>query len=113
MSKAIADKADVGCIITEVSQTDLEQVAESANACGLAPTHVIDIYKIRSGRFKGTRIWTYYNLGNGHRQDLFITDENNREITFEAYELVHPNNNFAQSLSLEQVKEKIERNEEF
>lgn len=112
-SKAIADKADVGCIITEVSQTDLEQVAESANACGLAPTHVIDIYKIRSGRFKSTRIWTYYNLGNGHRQDLFITDENNREITFEAYELVHPNNNFAQTLSLEQVKEKIERNEEF
>ena len=47
MSKAIADKCDVGCIITEASKVDLEQIQETAARYGLNPTHVIDIYKIR------------------------------------------------------------------
>ena len=112
-AKSIADKCDVGCIIAEVSQTDLEQVQESANRCGLAPTHVTDIYKIRSGRFKGVRIWSYYNLGNGRRRDLFITDETNRELEFEEYELVYSNENFAQEVPLEWVKDFLERKDEF
>lgn len=112
-SKAIIDKADIACIVTEVTSTDLEQVAESANRCGLAPTHVTDVYKIRSGRFKGVRIWSYYNLGNGNRRDLFITDSENKEIEFEEYELVYPNSNFAQEMSLEQLHDFLERKDEF
>jgi len=112
-SKAVVDKADIGCIIARVEPTDLEQVSESANRCGKAPTHVTDIYKIRSGRFKGTRIWSYYNLGNGRREDLFITDDNNHEITFESYELIYPNSNFSEEWSLEKVKAYLERKDEF
>lgn len=112
-SKAIADKCDVGCIITEASKVDLEQIQETAARYGLNPTHVIDIYKIRSGRFKGVRIWTYYNLGNGHRRDLFITDENNNELEFEDYELIYPNCNFAEELTLERLNKILERKDEF
>lgn len=112
-SKAIIDKADIACIVTEVTSTDLEQVVESANRCGIAPTHVTDVYKIRSGRFKGVRIWSYYNLGNGNRRDLFITDSENKELEFEEYELVYPNSNFAEEMSLEQVYSFLERKDEF
>ena len=45
------------------------------------PTHIIDIYKMRRGRFKNVRIWINLHLGTGYRKDLFITDANNCPIT--------------------------------
>ena len=45
------------------------------------PTHVIDIYKMRRGRFKNVRIWLNLHLGTGRRRDLFMTDSNNNPIT--------------------------------
>lgn len=44
------------------------------------PTHIIDIYKMRRGRYKNVRIWTYLHLGTGERQDLFITTAGNEPI---------------------------------
>ena len=75
-------------IITAVDKADLEKVEAFAVKIGVAPTHVIDIYKVRSGRFKNVRLWTWYNLGNGDRRDLFITDADNNLMDFEPYELV-------------------------
>ena len=88
MSKAIADKADIGFIMNEVDNVELEQVSGIVEKVGIAPTHVIDLYKIRSGRFKGARIWTYLNNGNGYRKDLFVTTADNQPIVFEDYEIV-------------------------
>ena len=34
------------------------------------PTHIIDIYKMRRGRYKNVRIWINLNLGTGYRKDL-------------------------------------------
>lgn len=89
-SKAIADKADIGCIITAVDKVDLEQIQTYADDCGVNPTHVIDLYKIRSGRFKNTRLWIKYDLGTGERTDLFLTDQDNQRLSFHNYELVKP-----------------------
>lgn len=44
------------------------------------PTHIIDIYKMRRGRYKNVRIWTNLNLGNGRRTDLFMTTAENQPI---------------------------------
>lgn len=44
------------------------------------PTHVIDIYKMRRGRYKMVRIWTRLHLGTGEREDLFITNAENQPI---------------------------------
>ena len=41
------------------------------------PTHVLDIYKMRRGRYKMVRIWTYLHLGTGQREDRFITTASN------------------------------------
>ena len=55
MSKAIADKADVGCLIAKVTPEELEEIHPYIQEYG-SPTHVTDIYKLRSGTYKGARI---------------------------------------------------------
>ena len=95
-SKAIADKADIGFIMTKISQKNLNtyQVEwKKAARQGILdpkyvesseyqPTHVIDIYKNRRGRYKNIRIWTRLNLGTGERQDLFMTSAENEPISY-------------------------------
>lgn len=44
------------------------------------PTHVLDIYKNRRGRYKNVRIWTRLHLGTGERHDLFMTTAENEPI---------------------------------
>lgn len=44
------------------------------------PTHVLDIYKMRRGRYKMIRIWIRLHLGTGEREDLFITNALNQPI---------------------------------
>ena len=44
------------------------------------PTHILDIYKMRRGRYKNVRIWTNLNLGNGRRTDLFMTSYDNQPM---------------------------------
>ena len=62
-----------------------------APAASEKPTHVIDIYKNRRGRYKNVRIWCKIDLGTGERKDLFLTRANNEPIqssTFAVYETV-------------------------
>lgn len=80
-AKGIADKCDVGIIITQIGEAekrDLELVYTNNFAIrgGLAPTHVMDVYKVRRGRYKGVRVWARIDLGTGRREDLFVTDQN-------------------------------------
>ena len=46
----------------------------------MRPTHVLDIYKMRRGRYKMIRIWTNLHLGTGYRKDLFITNAVNQPM---------------------------------
>lgn len=89
-SKAIADKADIGCVVTAISKEEKEKIASYVVKlnCPHAPTHVMDLYKMRSGRFKNHRIWYYYDLGNGYREDCFVTTEDNELISFRDGEII-------------------------
>ena len=89
MSKAIADKCDVGCLIAKVDPTELEQIHELIKEYG-SPTHVTDIYKLRNGTYKGCRIWSKINLGTGFKVDLFMTDEQYNLVPMKEYEFIPP-----------------------
>ena len=93
-SKAIVDKADVGFVMTKVNdkiwnsiipqlklaveagELDLDIIQNEINR----PTHIIDIYKMRRGRYKNVRIWINLDLGTGRRKDLFMTNADNQPI---------------------------------
>ena len=90
-AKSIADKADMGYVMTRVSDkfwNNLIPTLRTAAAAGKLsydvidkrPTHVLDIYKMRRGRYKNVRIWTKLHLGTGYREDLFITTSDNQPI---------------------------------
>ena len=90
-AKAIADKADMGYVMTSVSDkfwSTLMPTLRTAAATGKIsasvldkrPTHVLDIYKMRRGRYKNVRIWIKLHLGTGYREDLFITTADNQPL---------------------------------
>ena len=92
-SKAIVDKADVGYVMSRISDKfwnsvmgELRKAAREGliDATKLEdknrPTHVLDIYKMRQGRYKNVRIWTRIHLGTGYRKDLFMTTSENQPI---------------------------------
>lgn len=87
MSKAIADKCDCGFLIAEVEPNDIEALGAYIKEYG-TPTHVTDIYKMRSGTYKGKRIWSKINLGTGERKDLFITDESGNLCVMDSWDYV-------------------------
>ena len=99
-SKAVADKADMGFVMTKVndklwnSVTTKLQAAVNAGdidasilTSAMKPTHVLDIYKMRRGMYKNVRIWIQLDLGTGQRRDLFISTADNTPIKGKFYTL--------------------------
>lgn len=81
-SKAIIDKGDAGYITLPVMQGELEALTSLIQTQGYKkPTHVTDVYKLRRGRWKNTRIWSLVDLGTCRMEDLFVTDEIFNELT--------------------------------
>ena len=93
-AKSIADKADMAYIMTRVNEKvwntitpKLRQAAREGSIDAaildditLRPTHIIDIYKMRRGRYKNVRIWLNLHLGTGYRKDLFMSTADNQPI---------------------------------
>ena len=91
-SKACADKCDMGYVMTRVSdkfwnsilpglhQAAREGIIDASLIEKNKPTHVLDINKMRRGRYKNVRIWISLNLGTGYRKDLFMTTADNQPI---------------------------------
>ena len=90
-AKAIADKADMGYVMTRVSEKGWQMIVPTLKQAiregtidrdilDNPPTHVLDIYKMRRGRYKMIRIWTKIHLGTGERTDLFITNAANQPM---------------------------------
>ena len=90
-AKSIADKADIGFGMQRISmkawnsvlpklRSAVKEGVISVDILANPPTHVIDIYKMRRGRYKMVRIWTRLHLGTGYREDLFITTAENQPI---------------------------------
>lgn len=79
-AKSIADKVDVGCIITIVTEEEKNILSKLSADKGIMPNQVTDIYKLRRGRFNRIRIWSIADLGTCRKKDLFITDANFKTI---------------------------------
>lgn len=73
-SRAVINKADVGCIMARPTQEELKTLEPIIEQVGLVPNVVTDIYKLRGGENTQTRIWSVMDLGTLKRTDLFVTD---------------------------------------
>ena len=100
-AKSIADKADVGVVITRISQKTWNSLLPTLRQHArngiinpafvdnplFFPTHILDIYKMRRGMFKNVRIWSHIDLGNGRRNDLFMTTAENEPVEFQSIDI--------------------------
>ena len=75
MSKAIIDKVDSAMIIRSAAPEDLQLVAALSQQSFTVPTHSIDVFKNRRGKFNRVRLWVQLDLSNGYVSELFLTDE--------------------------------------
>ncbi len=73
-ARSIINKADNGIIIARPTTAELEALAPIIHKRGMAPNQVMDVFKVRSGRWTQVRVWSYIDLGVLRREDLFITD---------------------------------------
>ena len=79
-SKAIIDKADVACIGSVVSNDELEMLKQLTDQYGVEPNQVLDVYKLRRGKYVGVRIWSLFDLGTCRKTDLFVTNARYQEV---------------------------------
>lgn len=79
-ARSIIDKCDIACVASRVTREEEELLKEPIAHVGIIPNQVLDVYKVRRGRYTNVRIWSYMDLGNCRKKDLFVTDEKGREI---------------------------------
>lgn len=80
MAKSIADRVDVGVISTKVRPID-EAIVEEFVANGYKkPNYIMSFYKIRRGKYAGTKLWCNANLGTCRVEPLYLTDSMNEII---------------------------------
>ena len=99
-AKSIADKVDVGAIVSTVAKEDLvmlDQVIKMAKC--QPPTIVTDIYKLRRGRYKGVRIWSVMDLGTTRVIDLFVTNHYYEPIPVDVVRVMFDEESFPDSES--------------
>lgn len=76
-SKAVADRLDVGMISTKVRPIDEAAVEEFVLKGYEKPNYIISFYKVRRGKYAGTKLWCNADLGTCRVKGLFLTDSNN------------------------------------
>lgn len=79
-SRAIVDKADIGCVISRINPEELELLTGVIDKYHETPNQVTDMYKVRRGRFTNVKIWSYMDLGTCRKKDLFITGGDFNEV---------------------------------
>jgi replicative DNA helicase len=73
-SRAVINKADVGCIMARPTKEELKTLEPITEQLGVEPNVVTDIYKLRGGENTQTRVWSVIDLGTVRKKDLFVTD---------------------------------------
>ena len=71
--RATINKADNGIIMARPTPEELEILQPIIAKYG-CPNLVMDVFKVRSGRWTQVRIWVQADLGRMKLQDLFVTD---------------------------------------
>lgn len=90
--RSTINKADIGAIMARPTREELEILKDASANFPCEPNIVTDIYKIRSGVYTQTRIWSYVDLGTLRKTDFFITDSRLEPIEFNTYGLEYINN---------------------
>lgn len=105
-SRAVVNKADVGVVMSRPTIEELNFLNEQGFE---TPNNVTDVYKVRSGEWTQVRIWSYVDLGNLRKKDLYMTDSrmnivNNFDKKF-SYEIDWENSDFEEQLrKLSEIK---------
>ena len=74
-SRAIINKADIGCVMARPTHEELMQLADLISQYGIyTPNVVTDIYKNRGDEWTQVRIWSYIDMGSLRKYDLFLTN---------------------------------------
>lgn len=79
-ARSIIDKCDIACVVSRVTPEEEERLKVPIEEMGLKPNQVLDVYKVRRGRYTNVKIWSYVDLGTCRKEDLFITDEKGRAV---------------------------------
>jgi replicative DNA helicase len=89
-SRAVINKADVGCIMARPTKDELKTLEAVTEKLGIEPNVVTDIYKLRGGENTQTRVWSRMDLGTLRKEDLFVTDSRLElvDIGYEKLEIV-------------------------
>ena len=73
-AKSIADKVDVGMIMLEVSQEDIDSLSDVIHRGGYEiPDVKISVYKNRRGRWKNVLLWCKSDRGICRIEPMFVT----------------------------------------
>ncbi len=72
--RSTINKADIGVIVARPTTEEISILKDLHLAENLFPNMVTDVFKVRSGEYNQTRIWSYIDLGIMRKKDLFITD---------------------------------------
>lgn len=87
-SRAVINKADVGCIMARPTKDELKTLEPITDEMGMVPNVVTDIYKLRGGENTQTRVWSVMDLGTLRKVDLFVTDARLEQVDI-GYEKVN------------------------
>lgn len=77
-AKGIADKVDIGYVILEPTEKDMEAVKAILQKEGLAfsvkPNLVYHLYKVRRGKLNHVKLFLHFDYATLRTTDLFVTD---------------------------------------
>lgn len=82
-SKSVADKADVGLILLDVTEKDLDQIAPLCSKTGVVPNVKMSVYKNRRGSYNRIFVWMVADKGTCRYDPVFVTDFMYRPIPVE------------------------------
>lgn len=72
-SRAVINKADIGMVMARPTKEE-EDFFKELNLGQVMPNIVTDVYKVRSGQWTQVRIWSFVDLGNLRKFDLYMTN---------------------------------------
>lgn len=79
-AKGIADKVDVGYVVLEPTQKDLEAVksilAANGQAFGQKPNLIFHVFKLRRGKLNHVKVFVHFDFSTLRTTDMFVTDRN-------------------------------------
>lgn len=83
MSRAIGDKTDAAFVYRAITPDMAKLIAPLVKQTNSNPNICIDVYKVRRGKLKRTRIFRESDLGTLRVRDCFVTDEHFNPISVE------------------------------